>query len=71
MYIHVDEVSDALHRYLAERCRRSFSFSLQVQEIVTLSSCYSHSLCYVNIIMHFLANQEKHQILTYICNILF
>ncbi|KAJ7323428.1 Phosphatidylinositol 4-kinase beta [Desmophyllum pertusum] len=29
MYIHVDEVSDALHRYLAERCRRSFPFALQ------------------------------------------
>lgn len=29
MYIHVDEVSEALHRYLAERCKRSFSFALQ------------------------------------------
>ncbi|KAL9987779.1 hypothetical protein ACROYT_G002140 [Oculina patagonica] len=29
MYIHVDEVSDALHRYLVERCKRSFSFALQ------------------------------------------
>jgi len=29
MYIHVDEVSEALHRYLVERCRKSFSFALQ------------------------------------------
>lgn len=29
MYIHVEEVSEALHRYLVERCRKSFSFALQ------------------------------------------
>lgn len=33
MYIHVDEVSEALHRYLAERCKRSFAFALQVTTI--------------------------------------
>ena len=30
MYIHVDEVSEAVHRYLVERCRKTFSFALQV-----------------------------------------
>ncbi|XP_044183343.1 phosphatidylinositol 4-kinase beta-like isoform X2 [Acropora millepora] len=29
MYIHVDEVSEAVHRYLVERCRKTFSFALQ------------------------------------------
>ncbi|XP_066021299.1 phosphatidylinositol 4-kinase beta-like [Pocillopora verrucosa] len=29
MYIHVEEVSEALHRYLVERCKRSFAFALQ------------------------------------------
>ena len=33
MYIHVEEVSEALHRYLVERCKRSFAFALQVCEI--------------------------------------
>ena len=31
MYIHVDEVSEAVHRYLVERCRKTFSFALQVR----------------------------------------
>lgn len=30
MYIHVDEVSEAVHKYLVERCRKTFSFALQV-----------------------------------------
>ena len=30
MYIHIDEVSEALHRYLVEKCKKNFSFALQV-----------------------------------------
>lgn len=29
MYIHIDEVSEALHRYLVEKCKKNFSFALQ------------------------------------------
>ena len=52
MYIHVDEVSEALHRYLAERCKRSFSFALQVLSIFPvfiLISLKLSSLLIVNV----------------------
>ncbi|KAK2555371.1 Phosphatidylinositol 4-kinase beta [Acropora cervicornis] len=37
MYIHVDEVSEAVHRYLVERCRKTFSFALQASWLLEAS----------------------------------
>ena len=31
MYIHVEDVADAIQQYLMERCKRSFDFCLRVR----------------------------------------
>ena len=34
MYIHVEGLSDALHKYFLHRCRNSVMFSLRVREVL-------------------------------------
>lgn len=41
MYIHIDEVSEALHRYLVEKCKKNFSFALQV----CMAASYFQHVC--------------------------